>query len=434
MKLTSPRLAGALVLAIGAILVPVASASASTLCTPGPPTCDFSDIQSAVNAAAPGDTIEVATGTYTAAVINKPLTLEGAQAGSDGRARAPLSPLETIVNGGPSGGFDVTASHVTIDGFTFTNGVPGVQLRPTTSDNTVINNVFYQNTFGIYAHSDGQDPDLIRHNKFERNNIPGASAGNGIYSDQGVGKITIDANSFLGNENAGVLFVDLFDSTGTHNRDITITNNFVGVSTSSPTALQNGLGFGVTKARDVLIKNNVLESLVGSGVYLEAAKNVAIVQNDISGLGDGFSAIRLKTQNFFASRVPNEGVSILGNNIHDNDRGPSHPTFGINVGNGGILGPLEVHLNRFVGNDVGINNDDVDDPINAENNWWGCNAGPGAANGPGNPGCDKVTTGPPAFFTGPPPVVDFDPWLVLSISSKKQLLNLNGDKSKITAD
>src|SRR3954470_8325651 len=185
MNLTSPRLAGALVLAIGAILVPVASASASTVCTAGPPTCDFSDIQSAVNAAAPGDTIEVGTGLYDGAIVNKPLTLVGAQAGSDGRPRSPLSVLETIVEGVPatSGtGLDVTASHVTIDGFTFTNSVPGVQLRPTTPDNTVINSVFYANTFGIFAHSDGQDPDLIRHNKFERNNLTGASNGNGIYS------------------------------------------------------------------------------------------------------------------------------------------------------------------------------------------------------------------------------------------------------------
>src|SRR3954454_9902857 len=346
MNLTSPRLAGALVLVLGVFLVSAASASASTVCTPGPPTCDFSDIQSAVNAAAPGDTITVGTGTYAAAIIDKPLTLEGAQAGSDGRPRVPLSPLETVVNGGPSGGFDVTASHVTIDGFTFTNGVPGVQLRPTTSDNTVINNVFYQNTFGIYAHSNGLDPTLIRHNKFERNNVTGASNGNGIYSDQGAGKITIDANSFLGNENAGILFVDLVDSSGTHNRDITITNNFAGVSTSSPTPLQNGLFAGVTKARDVVIKGNTAQDLSGSGIYLEADKNVAILQNDISGLGDGFSAIRLRTQNFFASAVPNEGVSILGNNIHDNNR-PSPPTFGINVQDGAILGPLEVHLNRF---------------------------------------------------------------------------------------
>src|SRR3954470_23911307 len=114
MNLTSPRLAGALALAIGAILVPVASASASTVCTPGPPTCDFADIQSAVNAAAPGDTITVGTGTYTSAIINKPLILGGAEAGPHGRPRTPLSPLETVVNAGPPGAFDVPASHVTI--------------------------------------------------------------------------------------------------------------------------------------------------------------------------------------------------------------------------------------------------------------------------------------------------------------------------------
>ena len=54
---------------------------------------------------------------------------------------------------------------------------------------------FYQNVFGIYAHSDGLDPSLIRNNRFEQNNIPGPSNGNGVYSDQGAGKFTIDADA-----------------------------------------------------------------------------------------------------------------------------------------------------------------------------------------------------------------------------------------------
>ncbi len=47
-------------------------------------------------------------------------------------------------------------------------------------------------------------------------------------------------------------------------------------------------------------------------------------------------------------------------------------------------GLATLSFNRIVGNRVtGINN--VDGTATAENNWWGCNAGPG------NTGCDTVT-------------------------------------------
>src|SRR6476660_1611415 len=174
MRLYSPRLACALLLALGAMLLATASASASTVCPAGPPTCDFATIQSAVNAAAPYDVIDVRTGEYDGAVIDKPLTLRGFFSGSDGRdpSRTPSAgPPESVVHGvAPNGiGFDVTSSHVTIDGFTFHNALPAVELRPTGSDYTVLNSIFIDNTFGIYANSDGKDPTLIRHNRFERN-------------------------------------------------------------------------------------------------------------------------------------------------------------------------------------------------------------------------------------------------------------------------
>jgi parallel beta-helix repeat protein len=433
MRFSLPRSLGLFAIPVLVVLGSAGSASAATInvcqaCAVIPNT-QYPDIQSAVNAANPagGDVIDVGPGTFAPAVINKPVVLTGSQEGNDGRNRTPLAPPETVITGGTVG-FDVNARHVTIDGFTFTSGEPGVWLRPGFSDSTVVNNVFFDNTIALYVASDGLDPTLIRHNKFELNNFAGAAAGNGIYGDQGAGRVTIDENSFLGNENAGVLFTNT-PGPGFANEDIRVTDNTFDRSNQPPNE-QNGTGVILAKTKNSLVRGNTMDEMNGAGVYLEASKGIDIVGNTIKN-GVGFSAVRLNTANFFfPDAIPNQDVSVVGNDLADNVNDGPFDGYGIRVSNGAHLGALEAHFNRIVGNSVGIRNEDTDagDKIDAENNWWGCNEGPNTAD------CDSTeeAAGNPPGPVGDA-IVDSDPWLVLGVSSEKNPLGLNGKKSKISA-
>src|SRR4029077_1982786 len=79
-------------------------------------------IQHAIVLASPGDTINVAAGTYavSGANINKALTLQGAQAGVDARDGRPAAP-ESIIAGSGFGTFQLSAAGITFDGFKFSN-------------------------------------------------------------------------------------------------------------------------------------------------------------------------------------------------------------------------------------------------------------------------------------------------------------------------
>src|SRR5580693_7741583 len=80
-------------------------ASASTLTVPAP----YTTIQAAVKAASPGDTIQVAAGTYTESVIiTISLTINGAGAGTIVTGPAPM------VGASQGGAFIVNTSGVTV--------------------------------------------------------------------------------------------------------------------------------------------------------------------------------------------------------------------------------------------------------------------------------------------------------------------------------
>src|SRR5438045_2592148 len=129
------------------------AATTRTVCASG---CDFTTIQDAVAAASAGDTIDVKAGTYavSGAVIDKALTLVGAQAGVDARNGRPGS-TETIISGSGFGTFHLNAADITFDGFTFAD-MKGRELDSTTdADNFTMRNCILAGSSIDHGHSMG---------------------------------------------------------------------------------------------------------------------------------------------------------------------------------------------------------------------------------------------------------------------------------------
>ncbi|MEA2348695.1 MAG: hypothetical protein QOG62_2482 [Thermoleophilaceae bacterium] len=407
------RVRTGLALAAAFLALP-ASASAATLTvnddSTGTGTCastTLHSLQAGIDAATNGDTINVCAGTYNAAGgapaanVGKKLTINGAQAGVD--ARSARSGAESVVNDA-DGGFLLAGGSdgSTVDGFTVqgvTTGTGAGIAMPAGNDDRILNNIVTLNTIGISVNSDGPKDTVIRQNRITNNNEPGASAGSGIYGDAGVDSVLIDKNVFTQQTNAAVIFV------GPGNSDVGITGNSLG---DSLVYLQN--------SKDVDIARNINAAPQFHAVQLDGGNsNVDIHNNGFTANNDGWSAIRVSDS---SAQGDNSDVSIRSNAL----TGPTGGTgaFGINVS--AYEGQLHAAYNSITGFVAGgINNSDANDTIDARNNWFGCN------DGPGQTGCDTVTGSDASD-------VDVTPFLVLGVSASPATIKAGGESSTVSAD
>ena len=131
-------------------------------------------------------------------------------------------------------------------------------------------------------------------------------------------------------------------------------------------------------------------ALMGWGIDLYSSgdrsiDDVTITDNDITGNKLGI-ILHGECNN----------VAITGNDIHNNTKGVHlsdgmEESWAVLYTNPGT--PNKINFNNLIGNtDYGVENQ-ATSIVDAENNYWGCNAGPG------NPGCDNVSGN-----------IDYDPW------------------------
>ena len=184
-KLRSSWMPGILVLMILMVNISFVSAEVINVCS----SCNYSTIQSAINNASIGDTINVSAGTYPEnIVLNKSLTLKGAKAGLDARARSGTSE-ESIID---SNSLEIETNNILIDGFKIINSQKAIYVSQDSENVNIKNNYISGCDIGI-------DIGMMESGDIKQNNIKNNQIGVfSIYDITGK-NIIIEHNDFLDN-------------------------------------------------------------------------------------------------------------------------------------------------------------------------------------------------------------------------------------------
>jgi CSLREA domain-containing protein len=400
----------------------------------------FDTMQNAISAAVSGDTIMVAAGTYNGPqiLIDKAVHVLGAGQATtiiDGLGAAPptagLVHIET-----PPG----DTGNVTFSGFTITNpGVVGTlryaiyakPLDPATTVTITQNKVqgvgaagptIFDLALWVYRN---QGQVVFDHN--EITNV----GGNKILIEQPLNATDVHHNTIAALGASSMYFNMTYDSENVTSLQRVADNTINGSTATAinfntaPTFVAGPARFG--KYTNVQILNNVITQLGAgrSGIALlndttDATGALGAIENPVI-TGNSLTGTDAATSNAIRFRGLIVNATIQNNNLRDTDRG----FFGELAGAGHSATGTLLKFNSLVGNLNGLVWNGAA-AVNAENNWWGCNFGPGAG-GTGCSGSANAVGGTGAAQ------VDANPCLVLGLTATPNSLTVGG-MSNLTAD
>ena len=376
-------------------------------------TAPCATIQHAIGEASAGDTVQVAAGSFVENLtIPKTLTLRGPN--SDVDPNTGTRGAEAVIDGGNGNAIVPQAEGIVIDGFTVSTGPTGNPIRTVGADVDslkIADDIVGSGVAALRLEAGGEDI-AVERNRIAGNEFGIAFGGAATYTDLAIkdnvvsdtvdlygifggGTIegfelvgnTIEATVDIGaNTSDAVVTTNDFDveSPGEMNMQMalhesTVTgNSFEGNGTTSCLQLF-GSQFGLVPSREVLVSDNSFHACNAYGIQLSPdVEAIEITGNTITGSYDG-----VNTRSADPWDVTGQEIHVVANRI----TGSTH---------------------------MGVDNT-VSGTLDARDNWWGCNAGPGA------PGCDAVGAG-----------VDASTHVVLSASASAAEIG-TGQSATVTA-
>ena len=352
----------------------------------------FATIQGGVDGVATGGTVIVYDGNYPQAStisLNKSLSLQGPNAAisPNGGSRVPEAVITGAVS--PILRISLPATVVTIQGFKF--------------DNTGV----------VDCYETGQTIAI------RRNIYSNGTSGGAFYFLNGPASLTIDdnylTNAVLADNDAIFVAGDWNGTTGT---TVSITNNVIenspadsGLNLSSVSGTISGNRFSSLRYYAILLANNSSNMTISGNVFDGMTNpdptNVPTWGAGVRTYAPAFTGPVNITSNLFKNCFA--GVGFRGV--------PADPS--ANIGSN-----VHVNFNSFVNNVHGVS-DGSAGALDAENNWWGCNYGPGL----GGAGCSGTAND---IFNNGSGTVDANPWIVLGASASPNTINAGGTSTVST--
>ena len=274
------------------------------------PTARYTTIQEAVDAAFPGETLEVCAGRYTSNTrVTKTLRIVGPRRGIDGRTRTLTSPGEAvIVTDRP---FIIDADSVVLDGLTLrvetdeTGEGWGVLSRSTISGTVIQNCVLdADGVTAFFPGSNGTLRTVAKRNHFY-NRLGVATSGDEPYAP---GRYLLVTENLFTNSSIGLFSREDDGVVVSHNR------------------FEGGGGIAISGVRDSKVYGNTLTGVIHDGIRIDASSAAWISDNVLTG-GPG-DAVRV-TGDSTAVKIQratisgfNRGIVLqesVGNQVLEND-------------------------------------------------------------------------------------------------------------------
>ncbi|HEX9077330.1 MAG TPA: hypothetical protein VF932_16195 [Anaerolineae bacterium] len=395
-----------------ALLLPASggTAQAATGCVnPGGTGGCFASIQVAINAAAPGDVITIAPGTYRENVtVTKPVTLAGAGVYSivqPAVSNPNPCPGSSLCGGTASNIMLVQADNVTIHDLTLdgdnpllTSGIVrgGADLDARNGiitnhplgrfDNLTIYNVTVKNVYlrGIYASSGGS----FNFHDNTVQNVQGDYYSIGMFNFGGAGafvnnQVSYANDAISANWSRGTQFLNnrvANSGSGVHT-DNSGTAGFADVIRGNTVWNCMAGGYGVfvfvPYMAPVVDGNSILRCSVGLAAFGSAQPlTTAFTNNTVNGANLAGSTGVYATDDQLGYGCGNTSALFTGNTVQNN-------TTGFDLEQTTCSLSVALSQNNIKGNGTGVYNNTTT-AVNASGNWWGCPQGPGA------PGCDTI--------------------------------------------